>query len=97
MAQKAKLKFDWETFLTSPERMVIHCTTVAETKKCLELLVKHGFYWKHSAIYYFKDCYGNPCFSNQQGYSSINYYNRHGTQIFKFSSYDFEERTENDT
>lgn len=36
---------------------------------------------------------GDPynCYSNQGKYDSLKYYNQEGTQILKFSAYDFEE------
>ena len=97
MARKVKPKFNWEEFLRSSRKMVIHCETEKETEKCLALLKAHGISFKWSSLHYWSDFGKNLCFSNQRSYHSINKYNRDGTQIFKFSSYDFEERTENGT
>lgn len=94
MAQKAKKKFDWNTFLLSPDKMVIHCTTEQEAKQCLELLIAHGFRFRHSFIYYWNDCQEELCFSNQGSYSGIKFYNKNGNTIFKFSAYDFTDETE---
>lgn len=91
MATKQKPKFNWEEFLQKGKK-VIHCSTRQEVEQCLELLESHGIVFHHRADWYWNECgRQGVCLSNSWTFDKIDYYNRTGVPIYKFSSYDFSE------
>ena len=83
---KTKPKFDWDKWLEN-EDVAVHCETKRESDRFAELAYQHGnripshcYEVEKERTVYFSD----------DSYCDIDYANRKGYEIFKFSSYDFE-------
>lgn len=105
MAKKQKPKFDWNKFLNINKKIVVHCETEKEAETFCRLMHEHGLKWGGDNPYVKRDGtvrtlwnmnIGNNkkplnCYSNLGLHDTLEYYNKQGTPILKFSSYDFSE------
>lgn len=93
---KQKKKFDWEKWSKKGIKQVIHCETEAELLALKEILHRKGFKWRHGEAYLdknvcpFNEYKDKTCLTNGGQYTDINWFNRHGYEIYKFSMYDFD-------
>lgn len=94
-AKQPKKKFDWDTFLNRKVLQVIHCETAHELLALKTELAKRGLKWRSGDSYTNKNIcqfceYENKtALTNGGQYCDVDYFNRSGTVIYRFSMYDF--------
>ena len=96
-----KKKFNWNKF--GNRRTTVHCKTEKEAKQFSDILRQRGYYWQISGRidnvnYPYCNAYpGRLCFYADGKcllYGNLDYANRKGHEIYRFSSYDFDDDTE---
>ena len=92
MAHKPKKKFDWEKFERN-SRMCVHCQTEKEAKEFCRLMHEHGMRWRGGNSYLTDNKYDvykdMTCYYGSSQFCDLDWANREGDIICKFSAYDF--------
>ncbi len=80
-------------FWKSKEKLAIHCDTEEKANKLLRAFNKIGKKWCDDDSYignnYWYDKRENTCYSNDNGYTSINWYKENDYKIYEFEDVDF--------
>lgn len=96
MATKAivKERFDWSAFKGNGN-IAVHCQTEEEAKQFLSLMDEHGMTWINGDRYKTTSTRWSKnnertCYHGSGQYGNIDYANRSGCTLFKFSLLDFD-------
>lgn len=88
-----KTKITLPEFWKSKEKLAIHCDTEEKANKLLKAFDKLGKKWCDEDSYignnYWYDKRENTCYSNDNGYTSINWYKENDYKIYEFEDVDF--------
>ncbi len=85
-------KITLKEFWNSKEKLAIHCDTEEKANKLLRAFNKIGKKWCDDDSYignnYWYDKRENTCYSNDNGYTSINWYKENDYKIYEFEDVD---------
>lgn len=96
ISMKPKKKFDWERWKNRTIPQVVHCETEHEANTFKMMLHEHGLCWDSYDRYddltigRFRRYGEKTCYSNLGMFGNIEFYNKDGYEIHKFSAYDFD-------
>lgn len=89
-------KITIEEFWNSKKKIAIHCDTEEKANKLLKAFDKLGKKWAYGDSYLEKNCWNGyeeyTCYSNNNGYTSINWYKKNDYKIYEFEDVIIEEK-----
>lgn len=81
-------KITLKEFWNSKEHLAIHCKTEEQANKLLKAFDKLGKKWSSGNSYLEVNCWNgyeeNTCYSNNNGYTFINWYKENNYKIYDF-------------
>ena len=89
-------KIKLSEFWNSKEKLAIHCKMEEQAIKLLKEFDKMGKKWASGNSYLEVNCWNgyeeDTCYSNNNGYTFINWYKENNYKIYDFEDVDFEEK-----